>query len=197
MSSLLDRSYWWLTLSLVFALPSGLLTQPNLQITPAAIGLAIISAFCALYLLRYYNFLVFLALVATTSTGFVPRRRTNAHWNAVRSCCYPRPDARQFINVRGVLVLSESIKKVGQLAMLPSNSSLKVAPFSLIVRPHTWSPLFDTWLYCSYSKECESSLTPRKTERTLQIMAFRSPPLSSSIGTLRVFGSTTDTSTRN
>ena len=56
MSSLLDRSYWWLTLSLVFALPSGLLTQPNLRITAAAIGLAIICAFCALYLLRHYNF---------------------------------------------------------------------------------------------------------------------------------------------
>ena len=56
MSSLLDRSYLWLTLSLVFALPSGLLTQPNLRITAGAIGLAIICALCALYLLRHYNF---------------------------------------------------------------------------------------------------------------------------------------------
>ena len=56
MTSLLDKSYLWFTLSFVFALSSGLLVQPNILITASAIGLAIICALCALYLLRHYNF---------------------------------------------------------------------------------------------------------------------------------------------
>lgn len=56
MASLLDRSYWWFTLSFVLALPTGLVVQPNVWITVGAVGLALACGLSAVYLLRQYNF---------------------------------------------------------------------------------------------------------------------------------------------
>ena len=55
-ASLLDRSPSWFLFSFIFALPSGVIVQPNLSVTLFAVGLALICALCALYLLRHYNF---------------------------------------------------------------------------------------------------------------------------------------------
>ena len=56
MTSLLDKSAFSFAVSLVLALASGALVQPNLSVTVGAVLLALVCASCALYLLRHYNF---------------------------------------------------------------------------------------------------------------------------------------------
>jgi hypothetical protein len=51
--------------------------------------------------------------------------------------------------------------------------------------------------YCSYSKECESSLTLRRTLRIVQTTAFPLPSPNGSIGMLRWYGLMTDSNVQN
>ena len=77
-AALLDRSFLWFALSLIFAVATGLIVQPDLWVTVAALFLALLCGACALYLLRHYNFwyswLWWLPLLSAFSVVVEPMR---------------------------------------------------------------------------------------------------------------------------